>query len=194
MKSIPALLVALLWIGGCHRQPRMATLPPPKPTASTPKDALATLPEPPSPQDGVSTPSSAPLVIGSSSQPLPPPTAPSKKVRRTRSAAASIAPVIQPSVVDPVSQPNPPVLGQMLDTQEHAIYKQKIDDELNSARRNLAAASVKNLDQGQKATARQIQTFIDRAEELRKSDVVAAEGLSRKADLLARDLFARVGK
>ncbi len=86
------------------------------------------------------------------------------------------------------------MLGLMLSAQEQARYLKGIDDELKNARKNLAAASVRNLDNSQRAIAKQIEMFIGQAEQLRKSDVVAAAGLSRKADLLARDLLARTAK
>ena len=198
MRGLPAILLALVWMVACHRQPRLATLPPARAAAAPVKDATLSLPEPPSPQEAASTPSSAPLAIGSyPQQPIPPPATPPKRTRRMRSVIPLIAPAIQPpapAAPDPVSLPDPPMLGQMLNAQEQARYNHGIDSDLKSARRNLGAASARNLDDSQKATVRQIQTFIVQAEELRKSDLVAAKGLSRKADLLARDLLARAAK
>jgi hypothetical protein len=49
-----------------------------------------------------------------------------------------------------------------------------------------------NLTADQSQSAARIRTFLAQAEELRRSDLVAAVNLARRAELLARDLLGQL--
>ena len=77
----------------------------------------------------------------------------------------------------------------MLTDQQRRDYEARIQAALDRARANLQKArSNPNLTDAQKNMAAQVASFVDQAEERRKTDLVSARSLAERADLLARDL------
>jgi hypothetical protein len=76
----------------------------------------------------------------------------------------------------------------MLSPEQENQLKQQIDGSLYSAQQNLAKTRGRALDQDQRETARQIESFIKQAQATRASDLEAARSLAERADLLSRDL------
>ncbi len=79
-------------------------------------------------------------------------------------------------------------LESMLSPEQENQLKQQIDGSLYSAQQNLAKTRGRALDQDQRETARQIESFIKQAQATRASDLEAARSLAERADLLSRDL------
>jgi hypothetical protein len=99
--------------------------------------------------------------------------------------APALAPAQTAKVVEP---PTSPKLEQLLSPGQEQGYNETIDRDLQHARNNLSAVRTKPLSESQKAVVVQVQSFIKQAEDLRKTDLVEAKGLSHKADVLASDL------
>jgi len=67
-----------------------------------------------------------------------------------------------------------------------------IDRNLARAQASLNAIGARQLPGDQKAVVDQVRNFIQQAQELRKSDLAAAKSLAERAEVLARDLAARL--
>ena len=80
----------------------------------------------------------------------------------------------------------------MLSADEERRYNVLIDQSLGNARGSLNSIGGRSLNPEQQTTLQQIQDFIQQAQDTRKSDLLAAKGLSDKAEVLARDLAASV--
>lgn len=94
------------------------------------------------------------------------------------------APAAQEAAPAPVPQ-----LGQMLSDAQRREYEARIHDALERARANLRKArNNPRLTEAQQRMAAQVDTFVDQAEERRKTDLVSSRSLAERADLLARDL------
>lgn len=61
---------------------------------------------------------------------------------------------------------------------------------ITSARLSLASIQNRSLNPEQKAAVTQIRVFLDQAEDARKNDLIRANNLAERADVLARDLVA----
>lgn len=61
---------------------------------------------------------------------------------------------------------------------------------ITSARLSLASIQNRSLNPEQKAAVTQIRVFLDQAEDARKTDLIRANNLAERADVLARDLVA----
>ena len=183
MKAI-WLLLGLCLIG-CKKQLPLATLPPvPAQVAPTvPHDEK--LPEPPAPQTSsvvvAPQPNIAPQPVGTIPPPAPP--APPKKKLPPRKP---VPPVPAPKVE--AAPPEVAKLRQVLTPVQEQSYNQIIDQDLQRARTNLAIAAGKTLSDPQKTVVQQVRSFIKQVEDLRKTDLEEAKGLSHKADILASDL------
>jgi hypothetical protein len=76
----------------------------------------------------------------------------------------------------------------MLSPEQERRYNRAIDQALQAARSGLNSVSGRTLTSDQQSMLRDIQNFVQQAEELRKSDLVGAKGLADKALVLANDL------
>ena len=81
-----------------------------------------------------------------------------------------------------------------MSAQDKQRYSADVDQDLRSARLNAAAAAKRALSPDQRNTLEHIQSLIQQSEDLRKTDLVAAKGMSSKAAVLARDLAAATSK
>ncbi len=194
--GVLASLSLALFQAGCRKQPRMATVPPPA-VQTVPAVSPAKLPEPPPPQTSPPITDSQ-TVISTDAVPPPvpaPPDEPQPKKRShkpaqnaalTASAQAPDQP-LGPAIAPPAAEASPK-LGQMLSSDEERVYNQDIDRDLQRVRAALKVLNAKPLSDPQKEVVKQIETFLKQAEDLRKTDLVEAKGLTHKADILTRDL------
>jgi hypothetical protein len=116
-------------------------------------------------------------------------TAKNQKAEPTQSVEAQApvgsTPATQESTAAPVPQ-----LGQMLSDAQRRDYEVRIHDALERARANLGKArSNPRLGEAQQRMAAQVETFVNQAEERRKTDLVSSRSLAERADLLSRDLL-----
>jgi len=120
-----------------------------------------------------------------------------RQTKKTEAAQSAQTSEAQPAAATPpapattaTTAPSPvPQLGQMLTDQQRRDYETHIQSALDRARANLQKAhSNPNLTDAQKNMAAQVASFVDQAEERRKTDPVSARSLAERADLLARDL------
>jgi hypothetical protein len=173
----------------------VAAAPPPVVQSAPPVAHQQKLPEPPAPQTSeLSPPADSTIPVQSAVVVPPPPDIPTKKVKKPRprkpvTPPPAPVPVQAAKAVDP---PPSPKLEQLLSPGQEQGYNQTIDSDLQRARNNLQAVRAKSLSDPQKAVVTQVQNFIKQAEELRKTDLVEAKGLSHKADVLASDLARSV--
>lgn len=193
-----AILLGVLCAStGCKKKIPVAILPPPAVQKAAPPPRPARLPDPPAPQTSPPDPDTSATITATPGKVQPPPPDPPKKIsrRRTRRPAPVVAP--QPANVDAPAPAPPPVpepvepapkLEQLLDPGQEQSYNQTIDQDLQQARNNLKSVLAKPLSESQQAVVTQVQSFIRQAEDLRKTDLVEAKGLSHKANILASDL------
>ncbi len=148
-------------------------LPPPPeiPAAPAPPGQLAPPPVPPLPKRA-REPSPAPRQ--KPPRKTPEPTAP--EAERRVPEEASSGPVVVPR------------LTQLLSPEEERAYNQEIDERLAEVRQVMETLSQRPLTEEQMATLDRIRSFVRQTIEIRKTDLVTAGSLMRRADLLAQDL------
>jgi hypothetical protein len=77
----------------------------------------------------------------------------------------------------------------MLSDEQRRDYEARIHAALQRARANLRKARGNpRLNEAQQRMAAQVETFVEQAEQRRKTDLVSSRSLAERADLLARDL------
>jgi hypothetical protein len=174
------------------KEPRKATIViPPSPQPLPPEP----MPAPPQ----VST--SGPAVKPSDGLPtLPPPVVtppPPKRTRQLRRPQPPVAPEttpVQPPVTTPVpdqpvapATPTAPALTPILGTEEIGVRNRRIQQYLDKARLKVLKAE-REAGAPQRELISQVRTFMQQAEEARKTDVVRAENLAERAEVLSRGL------
>ena len=94
----------------------------------------------------------------------------------------------------PTETPSVPALrlSQVLTPEESRRNTQELDQYTDSVKKALARVAGRNLTPEQKDTADRVQTFLTQAEQAREQDLVTAVSLAKRADLLAKDLLARL--
>ena len=113
-------------------------------------------------------------------RPLPPPPKPRIPVSQ---------PVQQPKVQPAPPPPAPsPQLRPILTASQTQELERTITDRLSRAQGILKSLESRRLSRSQTASARLIRTFIDQAEEARKTDLSRANNLAERAEVLAQDL------
>jgi hypothetical protein len=190
-----AVLLGLCLVCGCRKQAPVAAIPPPAVPAARPVPHDQKLPEPPAPQTSLPGPITESTIAAPAPAVIPPPPPdPAKKPKKTPARKTPPAPVQTAKVepAPPVPSPGPvesaPKLEQLLSPGEEQSYNQTIDQDLQRARKNLKSVQTKALSDSQKDVVTQVESFIKQAEDLRKTDLVEAKGLSHKADILSSDL------
>ncbi len=199
--------LAAVWLvvacEGC-RPPQKVMIPPPPPVPVQPA-VLSPPPDPPPANPGYSRPATPASTLPAQMTQVPPVNAPETPAlepkKRTRRAARQTPPPAPPVPVAPaesVAAPAAPAapapeapaarLGQMLSPEQERRYNRAIDQALQAARSGLNSVSGRTLTSDQQSMLRDIQNFVQQAEELRKSDLVGAKGLADKALVLANDL------
>jgi hypothetical protein len=116
--------------------------------------------------------------------PAPPP------ARATRAPVANL-PKPQPA---PNETPAAPALrlSQTLTPEEFRRNTQDLEKYTESVKSLLAKVTGKKLTADEKDIAERVQTYLTQAEQARDQDLVTAVNLARRADLLAKDLVARL--
>jgi hypothetical protein len=87
-----------------------------------------------------------------------------------------------------VPQPVPPQLGELITPAQQTEMNRTIELSMGSARAVLTRLRGRQLTPDQAETAARIRTFVDQAEQARKTDLRSAVQLARRAEVLARDL------
>jgi len=112
-----------------------------------------------------------------------------------RAARPATPPPAQgPPASTPVpSSPPPsesPRLGEILTPEQQRQLNAAIDQSLAHANSSLGSISNRQLNNEQQATMKQVQGFMQQAQETRKADLAAAKSLAERAEVLANDLVA----
>ena len=184
------MLVVLLLTPGlvsCRlfRKPPRPIPPPFRPPVQTDSTQVQKPAEPPAPAPAPEITPSGPadpmVIIPETVQgPLPPPPKPRIPVSR---------PVQQPPAQPVPPPPGPaPQLRPILTPSETLEFERAITDRVSRAQGILRSLEGKRLSRSQAALASQIRTFIAQAEEARKADLLRANNLAERAEVLALDL------
>jgi len=179
---VAALVAVILLLAGCRtaRKARPAPkpaqislpalVPPPPPELEPPPELAVVPPEaapPPGLTDGVSLP--------------PPP-------RRQTQA--------EPRVSQPVETGRPawqaPQLRPLLTPAEQRRLEQSVSEKIHNAQALLASIAGKTLTRELAELAAQVRMFIKQAEEARRSDLLRANNLAERAEVLARELASKI--
>jgi len=191
-KAAAKLLVSVLLLAGCHKQPqRVMVAPPPVPAAQPAPPAEL----PPPPQ--VDTPAPpAPNLPQPSAQvpPAPPAPAPVKANRRARVKKENPPPAVEavetPAPAAPA--PDPPQLGEVLSPQDARRLNADLDRAVRNANASLQSVTGKVLNAQQETAAAQAASFLRQAAEMRLHDLPSARSLAQRAEVIARDLARSV--
>lgn len=142
------------------------------------------------PDTGIETATGEELPIQAAGFPpvAEPPKPPAAVVKPTRPPAAPTTAVVEPPPITP--PPAKPV--QIYTAEERNSFNRELDDSLARVRQALARVSGRSLSAEQRDIVNRIQTFQRQAEQERERDLLGAVSIARRADLLARDLLARL--
>ena len=89
----------------------------------------------------------------------------------------------------PAAHPAAPVISPQISAGDQAAYEHRINENINTAERNLKQASAHQFNATQKDMAEKIRGFIDQAQEaMQASDWTRAQNLSQKAQVLSGEL------
>jgi len=177
-------LASAVGLSSCaHKAPRAFN--PPPATAKAPR------PIPPAPELA-SPPEVAfePVVFDFPRQTDPGSRFPAPPPARAPRPVANI-PKPQPA---PNETPSAPALrlSQILTPEEFRRNTQDLEKYTESVKSLLAKVAGKKLTPDQKDIAERVQTYLTQAEQARDQDLVTAVNLAKRADLLAKDLVARL--
>ena len=180
-RSSAVLAASLLIQQGClSKKPlRKATIPNPPVPQTRPPQMIAPPPQLPPPEMPIAVQRTQELPT------LPPPMEPPKPsrprpVRRPTPADANAV------VTAPVAAP--PTLQPILGTQEMVERNRRINLYLEKARTVILRAERANPSGSERELIAQVRTFAQQAEEARKVDLVRAENLAERAEVLSRGL------
>jgi hypothetical protein len=192
--TIKALLLAALTLEqGClfKKSPRKASIVIPPPPPPPPPAPLPTPPQLPAPEP---KPASRDAQVPR----LPPPAAPRKSTPRRKKSppppadpkpADSTPADPKPAASAPLLIPNPtPSLQPILSPRETEERTQRIRAYLEQARLAVLRAERAKPDSRQRQLITQIRTFLQQAEDARRTDLVRAENLAERAAVLSRGL------
>jgi outer membrane biosynthesis protein TonB len=198
MRALPhriavVALCAAVFSSGCQRKkpPQPVMVPPAVEVPVPEKQPAQPPPPPPLPPSQTSTEIAPPPATAQPQVPGPPKKhrRQPKKTQPAQSGEAQPAAGTTPAPATATASTPVPQLGQMLTDQQRRDYEARIQAALDRARANLQKARGNpNLTEAQKNMATQVASFVDQAEERRKTDLVSARSLAERADLLARDL------
>jgi hypothetical protein len=173
------------------KEPRKATIivpptpqpPPPKPMAAPP--SLPTQGGPALQSDGA-----VPELPAPAEEPAKKPKRPARRAGGNSPANTQQAPVEQQQQGEAPEQPAPvvPSLTPILGQRETSERNRRISAYLEKARLNVYRAERRRLDGSTQGLLTQVKTFVQQAEEARRSDLVRAENLAERAEVLSRGL------
>ncbi len=175
------LLAAVPMLVSCRKKPRPKPLP-----ARIPVQTEVAKPAPPPPLDpppeiDVEAPQAA--VWPAEVPALPPP--PAAKKRAPQPPPRAAAP--EPSPV-----PSSPQLRPLLTPAQRRDLERAVAERLRRAQFVLASIRGRTLTGELAGLAAQIRTFVAQAEEAREADLLRANNLAERAEVLAQDLAARL--
>lgn len=198
LRSRWIVLASVLVQQGClfkKTPPKASIVIPPAPQAQPPQP-LPTPPQLAAPPQ--STPNVRAAQIPTLPPDLPPPEVPVKtaKPKPTRKGPVAITPPIEsPGTAQPdvpahtVPLPTPgPSLQPILGSKEIEERNQRIQTFLDKARLIVLRAERSAQSEQQKQLIAQVRTFLQQAEDARKVDLVRAENLAERAEVLSRGL------
>jgi hypothetical protein len=192
MLRVLCILVVLVMVeSSCHRH-KVASPLPPVPASLTPQLEAHPVPPPAQlepPPKIPPAPTPAPPQVGTPAdlyQVNRPP-----EPRRSRTAAGNnpAAPT-QPAPAPAAPAVTPPRLGDILTLDQQREFNIAIDQSLSRAQASLGSIGSHQLSQEQQSLVEQIRSFMQQAQETRKSDLQGAKRLAERADVLAGDLAA----
>ena len=179
---------------GCWQSSKSArTFTPPPPQAPQAIAQVDHLPDPPLVASVPDLSDGALVPMGVAEAPGPP--APRAAPHRGQAATTTTPP--KPNATEATEQAPPqatatPRLGQILPANQAREYNRQLDESLDRVKRAVTALQRKNLTGEQAEALNRIQVFEQQAERARERDLVLAVSIARRADLLAKDLQARV--
>ncbi|MFB3776546.1 MAG: hypothetical protein ACE141_03015 [Bryobacteraceae bacterium] len=187
-----ALLIALLLpaLSSCRLFRKSKPAPPPAkiPAQTQPSPAPPPQLEPP-PQLSPSAETQEPAGLpGQITEPLPPPP-PEEKKRPSRASPRAPAPAESSA---PAPAAPAPQLRPMLTAAQQQALERSITDRIARAQNTLAALAGRRLNSEQEDLAGQVRTFIRQAEEARATDLLRANNLAERAEVLAAELAKRL--
>lgn len=188
-----AVLVLAPALTSCRLFRKAKPVPPPAAAPIQIKPAPVKTPPPPVLEAPPEIPQSAedkpPIELpGAEQQPLPPP--PVKK--RPSPAGPRVQAPVETAPPAPAAAAPSPQLRPIFTAAERQELERAVGERLGRAQAILAALSGKRLNRGQRELAGQIRTFIGQAEEARPTDLLRANNLAERAEVLAQDLARRV--
>jgi hypothetical protein len=122
--------------------------------------------------------------------PLPPPPKPSTTPTKPKPSVAVAPP--KPATAPSEAPPTLARIAQILTPQQIHDYNREIDDALNRVTEALKLAAKKNLGADQRDTVERMTAFQKQAVQAREEDLVTAVNYAKRADVLAKELLARL--
>lgn len=195
IQSVVAILALSLVQQSClfKKEPRKATIiVPPSPQPPPPKP----MPTPPSlpTQDGpaLQTDGQVPDIPAPAGQPAKKTPRPVRRPGTTASTNTQQAPIEQQQgeTTEPAATPTPvvPSLTPILGQRETSERNKRISAYLEKARLNVYRAERRRPEGTAQELLTQVKTFVQQAEEARRTDLVRAENLAERAEVLSRGL------
>ena len=191
-----ALLCTILAASGltsCRLFRKAAPTPPP--AVSTPRSGPIQLPETPKPKPPEIPPPDVPATQGpdlTGTNPAEPPAtvpAPPKPPRRASGRKPVAGPPAPESQSSPEAEATVPQLRPILTPEQQQQLNDSVNRRLERAQQSLRLIEKRRLNRQQAAAAQQIRTFIHQAQEARSNDLLRANNLAERADVLAEDLL-----
>ena len=185
LNAIFFLIATAVWETGCHKKQAAVPVPPaPIPTTTAPESTAQ--PQPMTPPPNITAPATTPVqptIQPATPATQPPPTeeTPKPPVRRPAKPGPG-------APVNPANQP--PQLGTLLTPEQQRQYNSAIDRSLGRAQAHLRAIGNRQLNAEQHDRVVQVESFIQQAQSLRKTNLMGAKSMADRAELLARDLLA----
>ena len=188
------VLAGMLVEQGCwfrKAPPKASIVIPPAPQVQPPQP-LATPPQlPPGELKAVDRTATMPTLPPPAVQPKPVKPRPVRRPQTPTTGVDAAPPIVNEpqSVSPPVLLPNPqPSLQPILGTKEIEERSRRIRRYLEKARLLVLRAERSGPDENQKQLIGQVRTFLQQAEDARKVDLVRAENLAERAEVLSRGL------
>ncbi len=189
--ALIAVMMLALTMTSCWPFPKAkpATPPPVKAAQAPPVPAQVK----PAPQPQLEPPPTLPASEGQQTivlpqtedKPLPPP--PAKK------RPSPVGPPATAQVEPETPVPSPPQqLRPILSAEQRLSLERAIAQHVSRAQSVLVSLGRRTLTADQAATVKQIQTFLQQSEEARPTDLLRANNLAERAEILAKDLAGRV--
>jgi hypothetical protein len=187
-KVAVALLLMMPALTSCRlsRKPKPVPLPAKIPVQTQPAPAPPPQQLEPPPQIPPNTEAEGPIGLPQQEpEPLPPPPPVKKTPPRP-------APRVPPAAETPPPPAPAPQLVPMLTPAQRQDLERSVGDRINRAQNILASIAGRRLSREQQDMAGQIRTFLRQAEEARGTDLLRANNLAERAEVLAQDLAKRL--